>query len=81
MWKNIYVYTNFYTWLIVFLLYGKKMEIILDASAIIDVIADEPEAQIVINCIPRVKLNITTQEIVKILQECREGLQEAKNDT
>jgi len=24
--------------------------------------------------IPRVKLNITTQEIVKILQECREGL-------
>jgi len=24
--------------------------------------------------IPRVKLNITTKEIVKILQECREGL-------
>ena len=24
--------------------------------------------------IPRIKLNITTQEIVKILQECREGL-------
>ena len=26
------------------------MEIVLDASAIIAVIADEPEAQIVINC-------------------------------
>ena len=25
--------------------------------------------------IPRIKLNVTTQEIVEILQECREGLQ------
>ena len=81
------------------------MEILLDASAIIAVIADEPEANIVIDrtknvtivspsiisCevartetsqgekspledIPRIKLDITTQEIVKLLQECRAGL-------
>jgi predicted nucleic acid-binding protein len=30
--------------------YSKNMEILLDASAIIAVIADEPEAQIVIDC-------------------------------
>jgi predicted nucleic acid-binding protein len=94
------------------------MEILLDASAIIAVIADEPASQIVINCtqnatevlnaalndeviinnsdgnsykllpikeynrtgkspledIPRIKLDITTQGIVEILQECRAGL-------
>jgi len=80
------------------------MDILLDASAIIAVIADEPEAQIIINCtkgaeiispniipsinnetktntgkspledIPRIKLNVTTPEIVGILQECRAGV-------
>jgi hypothetical protein len=74
------------------------MEILLDASAIMAVIADEPEGEIVINNkdgnsykllpiketgksgkspledIPRIKLNITTQEIVEILHECRAGI-------
>jgi uncharacterized protein with PIN domain len=59
------------------------MEVVLDASAIMAVIADEPEAQTVLKTnmegkspledIPRIKLNVTTQEIVEILQECRAG--------
>jgi len=32
------------------IIYAKIMEIVLDASAIIAVIADEPESDIVINC-------------------------------
>ncbi|MDR1625056.1 MAG: hypothetical protein LBT33_00830 [Spirochaetia bacterium] len=70
------------------------MEILLDASAIMAVIADEPESEIVITHtkdavivsptvlpagkspledIPRMKLDITTEEIVALLRECRAG--------
>jgi predicted nucleic acid-binding protein len=58
------------------------MEILLDASAILAVIANKPEttpANEVIGKspladIPRISLPISTQEIVTILQECRAGM-------
>jgi 2-succinyl-5-enolpyruvyl-6-hydroxy-3-cyclohexene-1-carboxylate synthase len=72
-----------------------SIEIVLDASAIMAVIADEPESEVVINNndgnsykllpikqtgkspfedIPRIKLDITTREIVELLNECRAGI-------
>jgi hypothetical protein len=73
------------------------MEILLDASARMAVIVDEPESEIVIyrtkdatilspikekartgksplEDIPRIKLNIKTDEIVELLRECRAGI-------
>jgi 2-succinyl-5-enolpyruvyl-6-hydroxy-3-cyclohexene-1-carboxylate synthase len=71
------------------------VEIVLDASAIMVVIADEPESEVIIynndgnsykllpikqtekspfEDIPRIKLDLTTQEIVEILNECRAGI-------
>jgi predicted nucleic acid-binding protein len=53
------------------------MEIVLDASAIMAVIVDEPESKTgksPFEDIPRIKLEITTQEIVEILNECRAGI-------
>ena len=82
------------------------MEIVIDTSALLAVIADEPEANMVLEYskltdeviiknndgnnykllpikqlsktpfdnIPRVKLGITTQEIVETIRECRAGI-------
>ena len=57
------------------------MEIVLDASAIIAAIADDGnsyrllpvthEKKSPFDNVPRVKLGITTQEIVEIIRECR----------
>ena len=46
----------------------KVMEIVLDACAI------TPKGVSPFDNIPRVKLGITTQEIVEIIRECRAGI-------
>jgi len=59
------------------------MEIVLDASAIIAVIADGNNYKLLpikntgktpFDNIPKVKLGISTQEIVEIIRECRAGV-------
>ena len=86
-------------------MYPNIVEIVIDTSALIAVIADEPEADMVLDAaltdeviiknndgnnykllpvkqlsktpfdnIPRVKLGITTQEIVETIRECRAGI-------
>jgi hypothetical protein len=50
------------------------MEIVLDANAIIAVIPVRITGRSPLEDIPRIKLDITTQEIVEILNESRAGI-------
>ncbi len=47
------------------------MDIIFDASAITN---DTSKGKSPFEDIPSIKLNVTTQEIVEILRECRAGI-------